>query len=157
MCHMSHQHCWLFLSISIHQSLEILVCPLCNLPFSVLSYLICSILIPDHYLRLFSSHCLAHCLSIARHSFMYLIYACFSSLHYTSISLVVILWLIVPVLPIVMFHICLVSETLLTALLPLQNYSTLPTSPVTTRLVRGTRLINVKDKGWERVMTMNAC
>jgi hypothetical protein len=39
-----------FLSIPTHKSLEISVCPLCNLPFHVLSYLIYSILIPDHYL-----------------------------------------------------------------------------------------------------------
>jgi hypothetical protein len=81
-----------FLSIPMHQSLEILVCPLCNPPFCVPSYVIYSIL--DHYLRSFPSHCLAHCLSIARYSFMYLIYviyAHFLSSCYIYVSLVVIL------------------------------------------------------------------
>jgi hypothetical protein len=63
-----------FLSIPTHQSLEILVCPLYNSLFCVLSYFICSILAPDHYLRSFPSHCLAHCLSIARYIFVYLIF-----------------------------------------------------------------------------------
>jgi hypothetical protein len=92
------------LSIPMHQSLEILVCPLCNPLFCVPFYLICSILIPDYYLRSFPSHHLAHCLSIARYSIIYLIYvtyACFPSSCYTSVSLVVILRVITPILPIV--------------------------------------------------------
>jgi hypothetical protein len=86
-----------FLSIPTHQSLEISVCPLCNPPFCVLYYLICSILVPDHYLRSFPSYCLAYSLSIARYSFMYLIditFSCILSSHYISVSLVVILRLI---------------------------------------------------------------
>jgi hypothetical protein len=59
--------------LSMYQSLEISVCPLCNLPLHVPVYLIFDILIPDHYLISLPSHCLAHCLSIARYSFMYLI------------------------------------------------------------------------------------
>jgi hypothetical protein len=83
-----------FLFIPMHQSLEISVCPLHNYLFHVPSYFICSILTPDHYLRSFPSHCLAHCLSIARYSFMYWIYvtyADFLSSCYISVSLVVIL------------------------------------------------------------------
>jgi hypothetical protein len=54
-----------FLSIPTHQSPEISFCPSCN-PYShVPSYLKGSILILDHYLRSFPSHCLAYCLSIA--------------------------------------------------------------------------------------------
>jgi hypothetical protein len=56
-----------FLSIPMHQGLDILVCPLCNPLFHVPYYFIYSILILDHYLRSFPSHCLAHCLSIARY------------------------------------------------------------------------------------------
>jgi hypothetical protein len=93
-----------FLSIPVHQSPEILVCPPCNPLFHVPSYLICSILIPDHYLRSFPLNCLAHCLSIARYSFMYLIfiaYAHFLSSHYISVFFVDIPWLIASVLPLI--------------------------------------------------------
>jgi hypothetical protein len=68
----------MFLSIPTHQSLEISVCPLCNPPCHVLYYLIYSILIPDYYLRSFPSHCLAHCLSIARYNVIYLIYVTYA-------------------------------------------------------------------------------
>jgi hypothetical protein len=73
-----------------------------SIPCSFL--LICSILIPDHYLRSFPSHCLAHCLSIARYSFMYLIYVAYARFllsHYIYVSLVVIPQPITPVLPII--------------------------------------------------------
>jgi hypothetical protein len=93
-----------FLPIPMHQSLEISVCPPWNCLFHVPCYLIYPILIPDHYLRLFLSHCLAHCPSIARYSFVYLIfitYACLLSSCYISVSLVVIPWPIVPIIPIV--------------------------------------------------------
>jgi hypothetical protein len=92
------------LSIPTHQSLEIPVCPLPNPPFCFPDCLICSILAPDYDLRSFSFYCLTYHLSIARYSFMYLIfitYAHFPLSLYTSVSLVVILWLIMPVLPII--------------------------------------------------------
>jgi hypothetical protein len=93
-----------FLSIPMHQSLKILVCPPCNHPFHVPFYLIYPILIPDHYLRSFPSHCLAYYLSIARYSFIYLIYityAHFPLSHYISVSFVVILECIATILPVI--------------------------------------------------------
>jgi hypothetical protein len=93
-----------FLSIPMHQGLEISVCPPCNRPFCVPCYLIYPILIPDYYLRSVPSHCLAHCLSVVRYSsciWFFIAYARFPSSWYISISLVVIPWPIVSVLPII--------------------------------------------------------
>jgi hypothetical protein len=62
---------------------------MCGKPLSSVLF---NILIPDHYL-----HSLAHRLSIARYSFIYLIcvtHAHFLLLHYISVSLVVILQVI---------------------------------------------------------------
>jgi hypothetical protein len=50
---------------------------------------------PRSSLRSSPSYCLAHCFSIARYSFMYLILSCnvhFPSLYYTSVAFVVISW-----------------------------------------------------------------
>jgi hypothetical protein len=59
---------------------------------------------PRSLLRSSPTHYLAHCLSIARYSLMYVIcitYAHFPSSHYTSIYIVIILQVITPVLPMV--------------------------------------------------------
>jgi hypothetical protein len=70
--------------------------------FCVPFYLICSILAPDHYLIPIAFLIAFPLQSIV--SFIYFIcvtYACFPLLHYISIFIVVILWLIVTILPII--------------------------------------------------------
>jgi hypothetical protein len=52
--------------------------------FHVLFYLKCSILIPDHYVRSLPFYYLAHCLSIARYSFMYLIFIMYHYFLYSA-------------------------------------------------------------------------